>query len=520
VLMRGTVARGSAAALLCLAASFLLLGWYYLSLRQGLLDDVFIYLHVARNGAARGSWQYFTIVDRPALLASSPLKIALLTVASALARLLGFGGATFANAKLVLMLQAPLVWALWYPFWRRRRVAFAWLGVVCFVCGLALDTIVDLDGGLLLCWVATLAASLGGAPLRTRELGWLLPLGLLIRPDSALPVLAAVAVLLGRDDRSSVLRASLLRGGVLAAAWGSVCWLMHVWPIPVTYWGKAALPTLFDEKRMIEACFERLGWVIGHRFLGSDATSVFLGTLVVFGFVLAVARDGRSRLAAMAAVVVAGALQCAAPSNYWWYYENALAAFVGTAVGLLSRSGASPGWRETGSGPVALFAACVLSTLLPSRAFVEPYSTWSMNAPSRAQGYVYLASRAGEHGSYALPGVGSVLIRCMEIGMASYFSGDRAWIWDAGGLAQPLDSVPVTEHVLRNLYPARLREPALADAERLAARAVGTLRVVDVWAMEDRDFATARQTCPHLIEEAAICVSDFRLVGPPGVTRE
>jgi hypothetical protein len=132
-----------------------------------------------------------------------------------------------------------------------------------------------------------------------------------------------------------------------------------------------------------------------------------------------------------------------------------------------------------------------------------------MDAPSRAQGYQYLAARAVGDGTYDLPGIGAVFIKNPEIGMTSYFSGDRAWIWDGAGLAQPLNDRKVTRSALRYFFPRRLRETAFTDGEQLAQRAGRPLRVVEVWAMEDRNFDAARKACRYVIEEGAICANDY-----------
>src|SRR6185295_18803446 len=95
------------------------------------------------------------------------------------------------------------------------------------------------------------------------------PLGFLIRPDVAIPVLVAAATILRRGLLIPVAMATLKRGAALLLSWCALCWFMNVWPIPVTYWAKAALPMLVEEKRMIEVFVERLGWMIGYRFLPS-----------------------------------------------------------------------------------------------------------------------------------------------------------------------------------------------------------------------------------------------------------
>jgi hypothetical protein len=492
-----------------LAGSFVLFTWYYLGVRSAFFDDVFIYLHTARNGADHGTWQYFTLIDRPALLASSPLRIVLLTVAAKVAGVFGHDTRTFADAKLVLVLYAPLAWALWFRFWRGRIGGFLWLGTAYFLCALALDTVVDFEGGLLFCWVATLARLLAEPERHARALGWVIPLGVFIRPDVALPVYAATAVLLGRRSLWPVMVQALKRGTVLVQLWCALAWLMGVWPIPVTYWTKAVIPRLFENQYMIEVFFSRLGLVTGYRLVGSGAAAAALGLLLVAGFIFVTVRTQIARMAALAAILTAILLLMRAPANFWWYYQNVLMVFLGVAVGLLARRDWTKGLPADQERPVAIYAAAVLLTLMAGKAFMDGPNLWRMDAPSRAQGYHYLAARAVGDGTYDLPGIGAVFIKNPEIGMTSYFSGDRAWIWDGAGLAQPVNDPKVTRSALRYFFPRRLRETAFTDAEQLAQRVGRPLRVVEVWAMEDRNFNAARKVCHYVIEEGAICANDY-----------
>jgi hypothetical protein len=59
-----------------------------------------------------------------------------------------------------------------------------------------------------------------------------------------------------------------------------------------------------------------------------------------------------------------------------------------------------------------------------------------------------------------------------------------------------------------------LRLDAVEDAQVLVNRAGQSLTVVDVWAMEDRDFDKARKVCKYVIVEGALCVNPFRVVTP------
>lgn len=494
-----------------LAAAFAAFAWFYLAMRQAFFDDVFIYLHMARNGADLGSWQYFPLVDRPALLASSPLKITLLTVAAWLTGIAGYADRTFDAAKLSLVVYAPLAWLMWWPFWRNRTVAFVMLGVAYFVLALALDATVDFEGGLLFLWVATLVILLPEAERRLRELGWALPLGFLIRPDVAIPVFAAVVVLLRRSRIKPLLKELLVAGAAIAFVWIVISWTMNVWPIPSTYWGKAVIPKMFEEKHMIELFFERIGWVTGFRILGSPAQATALGALIVLGFLFAVVKDGHTRAAAAVATLMAILLLLRAPANFWWYYQNIVLSMLGGALGIVvaTASLARSSRSKMPALPAATFVLAVLTVLMLGKAGQDGPHLWSVSKPSRAQGYQYLASRALGDGTYDLPGVGRVLIKNPEMGMPNYFAGERGWMWDSAGLAQPLDDPRVMGSALRHFYPRSVRRSVKEDARTLADRAGIPLRVVEVWAMEDRNFEAARKVCRYVIVEGAICANDF-----------
>jgi hypothetical protein len=497
------------AAFIAAAASFALLAWYYLKLRHAFFDDVFISLHIARNGADHRNWQYFMLVDRAALLASSPFKIVLLTIAAKLTTIAGFTARSFANAKLMLVVYAPLAWLVWLPFWKRNLAAFFWVGTAYFLCSLSMDAAVDFEGGLLFCWVATLALLLAEPGEHLKELGWVIPLGFLIRPDTAVPVLAATVVLLGTRLWRRFAVALIPRGVFLVALWGVLCWIMQVWPIPVTYWAKAALPKMVEEKFMIEVFLERLGRVTAERLIDSTALATLTGILILLFFLLAMVRDSRARLAAFVTIVISGLILLRAPAAFWWYYQNDALLLLGVAVGVLARHRITEILSTSNLRAAGAFVMIYMATLLLGRSFADGPIQWSVEPAHRGLAYMYLGTKALGDGSYDLAGIGKVFIKNPELGMTSYFSGDRAWIWDSGGLAQPLDEPNVQSSPLRYFFPPPLRWPALTDAKTLAARSGKPLHIVDVWAMEDRNFAAARQKCGYVIEEGAVCSNEF-----------
>jgi hypothetical protein len=499
---------------IALVVAYAWFAWFYLVKRQAFFDDVFIYLHMARNASDFGTWQYFPMVDRPALLASSPVKITLLSIAAWATVLFGHAERTFDSAKLVLVVYAPLAWLMWWPFWRKHSVPFLLLGAAYFALALALDATVDFEGGLLFFWVATLVALTTDSQRNLKAIGWALPIGFLIRPDVAFPVVVAVLVLLGIRQLRPLALHLLLAGAVLGAAWVLLCWIMDVWPIPATYWAKAAIPKIFEEKYMIELFFERVGWVTGFRLLGSPAAATVLGALIVFGFLFATVNDRRAKTVAAVTGLIVIALLYRAPANFWWYYQNVVLAMLGATAGLVLRHslGAPENRRLVAAASPLAFTLFVFVVLMFGKGGQDGPHLWNVSVPSRAQGYQYLASRALGDGTYDLPGIGRVLIKNPEMGMTNYFAGGRGWIWDSAGLAQPLDDPKVSHSPLRHFFPPTVRRSVRDDARILADRAGVPLRVVEVWAMEDRNFEAARKACRYVIVEGAICANDFNML--------
>ena len=158
-----------------------------------------------------------------------------------------------------------------------------------------------------------------------------------------------------------------------------------------------------------------------------------------------------------------------------------------------------------------------MAMLLIGKSYSDGPIQWSVDSAHRGQAYMYLGKKALGDGTYDLAGIGQVFIKNPELGMTSYFSGDKAWIWDSGGLAQPLPEPHVQSSPLRYFFPPPLRWTAVTDAKILAARSGKPLHIVDVWAMEDRNFAAARQQCRYVIEEAAVCSNEFMnpVASPP-----
>lgn len=508
---------GNVLAWTALGAAALLAAYHYLVVKVSFFDDVFIYLHMARNAVESGTWQYFPIVDREALLASSPLKLVLLSIATALASLVGLGERSLDNAQFILLLTGLFGWLAFAPFWRGRMAVHALAGAVYALSATAFTASFDFEGGLLFLWILSLVLQFVRDDPEPRVLALLLPVGGLIRPDFAL-IVYAVLLAMVVTDASVRQRLLAMRWAWLAAApalWVVLALSLSVYPIPVTYWTKAAIPTLVEQESFLQKLFERVGLVLNAPGAVSPKTATMMGVLLMLLFVVvSLPRVRHAAAVGIAAVVVSVGLFGRMPASFWWYYENLV--LVVLAV-LLANAVFE---RRPGFGLVRVASGVLIAVVLlmgaGSKALRDHPGIWSFGRDDagRTKGYLFLAHHANGDGTYTLPEVGRVLVKNPEMGITAYFTGAGGWIWDGAGLAQPLDVPVVRRSRLRYAYPPSLRLDAGEDAQALVDRAGQALQVVEVWAMEDRDFEKARKACKYVIVEGALCVNPFRAMMP------
>jgi hypothetical protein len=500
-----------------LGAATLLASYHYLVVKQSFFDDVFIYLHMARNAVESGTWQYFPVVDREALLASSPLKLVLLTAATAIASVIGFGTRSLDHAQLILLLAGALGWLAFVPLWRRRMAVYALAGAIYALSATIFAASFDFEGGLLFLWICSLVLHLIREDVQPRALALLLPVGGLIRPDLAL-VVYTVLLAVAATDPTVRQRLFGMRWPWLLVApllWVALALSLSVYPLPVTYWAKAVVPTLFEQESFLQKVFERVGLVMGAPGAMSPNTATVIGVLVLaLAASVTLPRTRNPAVVGIAVVVVCVGLFGRMPANFWWYYENVVLVVLGVLlVNVVFERRPGFGLVRATSG---LLIAAVLLFGVWSKSLRDQPGLWSFarDAAGRTKGYLFLARHANGDGTYTLPELGRVLLKNPEVGITSYFSGRGAWIWDSAGLAQPLDIPAVRRSVLRYAYPPSLRVDAVEDAQSLVDRAGEPLQVVEAWAMEDRDFDKARKVCKVVIVEGALCVNPFRTMTP------
>ncbi|MGL4233279.1 MAG: hypothetical protein ACRCWJ_18070, partial [Casimicrobium sp.] len=137
------------------AIAIVVLWIHYHDVKRSYFDDTFIYLHVAQNAVELGTWQYFPIADRPALVASSPLKAIVLTTATFIAWPFTGGERSLAAAATVLPITAFITPFFFLAFWWRDKMRFAQLLLPYALLAMALDAVVEFEAGLIYWWIAT-----------------------------------------------------------------------------------------------------------------------------------------------------------------------------------------------------------------------------------------------------------------------------------------------------------------------------------------------------------------------------
>jgi hypothetical protein len=514
---------GLLAALALLAAMFA--SHASMQRRTDLFDDAFIYLHISQNAIEAGTWRYYRLSDRPALLASSPVRIGVLTVANAITWAGGQRERSLATAKATLWCSALVGFALFAPWWRGHWRAYAALGAVYFWLATGLAGITGFESGLLMLWAATAMRAVATAPRIGAGLAVLLWLGPLIRIDMALVMLPLLALLASERGLLGEGRGVWLRlagaGLALAAAWTGLCLALGVHPVPATYLTKSVLPFLFEDATFLQKLPERaaISLTLDTGMAARALTALAAGLMLAGLAGRAAIRDGDAAHAGVAGrtsrawtlarqalriglpLLLAFALFRTMPANSWWYYENVLLSLLGLAWGWALARGAGTASRATCA--LGVLAALALFAPRTSEHGHLPWS-WDPARDGRVPGYLALAGRATGDGRYDLPGVGPAIIKGPEIGIIAYFSGAAAYQWDVAGLAQAPENQAIAQSPLRHAYPRRFLESGREETLRLGLP--GEVAVASAWAIGAADVAQARTTCNHVDAVARLCI--------------
>ncbi len=491
------------ATVLAVCTGIVLMFVQYIHIKHSYFDDTFIYLHIAQNAVESGTWQYFPNTERPALLASSPLRIVALTVATLMTWPLSLGVRDLESAAWILPLSAIVTCFFFLPFWWRDHWRFLLLAIPYFFFAATFEAIAEFEAGLLYWWIVTITRNYVER-VDTQVAAFAAMIGVFIRPDVAIVVLIALSLAYssrGELDRQRALRWCAAAAG-LAIAWIALCAVLGVWPLPTTYWTKGSLPNLFETSQMISFLSPRLGesafgpWR-QKASLNAAVSLVWLALLVSIASQSS-ALAGRRLIVLL---VVSVALLSRLPANYYWYYQNMWIAGAAAAIMLCICS------SQLWAARAAMIAFVVLSLSVPlcGRLLRDSALLWNFEKPSRAQGYVAMAKTFDSAGTIELPGLGRGYLKNPEIGITAYFGGRNSWIRDSAGLAQPHPDAQ--EGLLPLLFRNRLRKPPTADVQKLSNGRI-TFPVFEAWALEDRD-PKAHLRCRYVVFDGSVCVSNI-----------
>lgn len=469
--------------------------------KVGLLDDAFIYLHVAANVLDTGMARFFPLSESTSLVASSPLRLCLLLPATAIARLLSEPRSIEA-ARATLFVGSLLTCFAFLPFYRRaiRR----WLtgtvaaGILTFTTESALQM-----EGLLIFWCSFTALHLvGGNGARTRSwngIGTLAGLGLLTRPDFGIPLALALGVVAGRQGHVRTVLAGLL---FPVLVWVVVAVGLRVYPLPTTYYSKVVTGVL-------EVFVPRLGPQLATR----AGDYILFGSPV--GFILPVmtvyiaCAAGSSRTFGLAAIPIAlyGLLLAYAPGNYVWYFEGLLIAFLATCLAALLLP--AIGWTRhpalgaRGRGALFLLPWCLLLTSSGGR--LDRAANWSFDDGGRGAAYQRIGQACEDDGSFRLPDLEPSRLGTAEIGIISFVAGPDAWLIDHAGIAQPGTLKASRLSFLRRFYPRSALRSAEEELRFISSKLGDRPLIWNVWWFPPEALPEA--DCAYAIAEFGICLA-------------
>jgi hypothetical protein len=482
---------------------------HYLGGRFSYYDDTFIYLHNAANVVEHFDANYYLPANSHALLSSSPLRLAALSIAMAIAEIL-HAPRSLDAARVALALAAFLQMAVFGLYWiLARDRAAQWRGwglaALYWGMGLVMHSFFEMEGCVVF---VTIAALFEAITRRSYGLiGCFAVLTVLARPDLGVLSCIFAATMLRQVAWRTWLIPAARWGAVAAVCYVIVFACLKVYFIPTTVWAKflSGQSHQFTQENFLTSLPGQIGQILTSAppvtFTAKLAGTAFLSIGVASSFALM----GRY---AVVPVIASALVLSRLPAGFLWYYENVLACIVllimAASIAIARRS------RIAKAGAyvmVVAFACWVGMFSLPPDDL-----PWNVrkgpDEHSRGRAYVALAALHQGKGIFNLPNYGQAYIRVCEIGMISYFSGSTVWTNDLCGLAQTANFPQATSSPLRFLFPRSLRRTGDEELRQFGDR---NLPVIDVWARDDNDDTSAKQRCAAYT--SLFCMNPFRL-GP------
>jgi hypothetical protein len=450
------VSRGKTQIIIWAALAIIVWGWcfwFHISAKTSLLDDCFIYLHIANNILEKGSAQYFPVTDNPAFLASSPLRVLLLVPSAAAAKLLLEPDRSIETVRITLLLSGLITSLIFLLFYRRNLTrwltgcVFAALICLCTESGLQME-------GLFLFW--TLFTFIHICSWKPKSRSYFVSIGILVgllglsRPEYGVVGFLFLLVYVARFRSLTYLFAYLLPIMTGALLWIIIAFLWGVYPIPTTYVAKVitAEKALFTDGSFMDVFFMR----IASYFVKAPSAIVlaYIGLMAVV-----VATRGVLYRCLLVFIALSFLIVMREAGNYIWYHENLYIIVVTVCFCVLLDT-----WkfvikwkfgRRNVILPIVLMVPILLFFKNTGRDHVM---TWNFRA-DKSRGLAYEAigkSYVGE-GLYKFSGMPPCYLQMHEIGISSYFAGSDGWLLDAWGLVQPGLLKKEKDHVLFRFYP-------------------------------------------------------------------
>ena len=201
-----------------------------------LLDDAFIYLHIANNIVETKSAQYFPISDSWALLASSPFRLFLLLPGVFLQHLVkGEWNRSLSAAHFAWFCSSIVSFFCFLAFWRKNVANYLLLTLGFWLINLALPSSLLMEGALIYLVGITYIYILTSKKVKPKLLALITVLAIMTRPEFGLLALGISTVSMFSSRQIKPWLKSVL---MVCGIYCFICFLLHVYPIPTTLLSK------------------------------------------------------------------------------------------------------------------------------------------------------------------------------------------------------------------------------------------------------------------------------------------
>ena len=479
--------------------------------KTSLLDDAFIYMHVANNVLETGTARFFPITDNPGLVTSSPLKLMVLIPAAAVARVLTDPARSIEAVRVTLVLYGIFACLIFLPFYR-GHIKHWLLGLV-FAGLVARSTETGLQmEGLLLFWTLFtwffVFIELSEDKRFFQRLGYILALMMITRPEYGFAAMVLMLVYVARRRSRSALIAFGQPFLVVGIGWLIIASVLRVYPIPTTYLSKVVTAELdwFSGGTFWNMLSMR-GQYMFFANVFSHTAVVIAGVIVMAGVITAASRCyiwfvAFAGLSLLAVLRSAGA--------FLWYTENYFIVMLTICFAI-----AIDIWKKerTRRRMIELVVVLVPLVLFFANGITRnrPMSWNFRDKMTRAHCYTYTARKVADQGRFDFGEMGTFYVAMTEIGIVSYFAGAGVWLLDQSGLAQPGSLPGIVDHALAIFYPRSVLISDKEELEELYKKFGIEEGKYPIYLVQGSpDLKHVEGLCDHYIVDVGVCLRRLR----------